>query len=194
MFLLVSLLYKALYEKGLWLWNCSSREYEETNMDDPSPPQKRIHSFKAVLVWLHIGSASTTLVHLYSALKSSAFCFGILCFSKQVLQLRCRGCVCEDKKSGSSMWGILTVSDIGPCQRSPNGLQELRRVNFHPWPANPVVLSPVVSHDAFLLCLPSLAPWAPSSGSVVNLFVPLHRYLISSVWTSHLRSWSSILM
>lgn len=35
--------------EGLWLGCCSARQYEETEIDDPSAPQKNVDTFNEVL-------------------------------------------------------------------------------------------------------------------------------------------------
>jgi hypothetical protein len=49
LFLLLLLYYEVLDGEGLWLGYCSARQYEETDIDDPSAPQKKVDSFNEVL-------------------------------------------------------------------------------------------------------------------------------------------------
>jgi hypothetical protein len=87
------LFYKVLDGEGLWLGYCSARQYEETDIDDPSAPQMKVDSFNEVLRgvvdWLIdlSGSASSSFVLSLSSVKLWALSFKILFFSKNVLDL-----------------------------------------------------------------------------------------------------------
>jgi len=51
-----SFFYEVLDGEGLWLGCCSARQYEETEIDDPSAPQKKVDQFdealRSVVDWL----------------------------------------------------------------------------------------------------------------------------------------------
>jgi hypothetical protein len=91
--LLLLLFYEVLDGEGLWLGYCSAWQYEETDVDDPSAPQKKVDSFnevrRGVVDWLIdlSGSASSSFVHFLSPVKFWALAFEILCFSKHVHDL-----------------------------------------------------------------------------------------------------------